>query len=194
LLRFRALEFMPRRRLHSTNADRQAAYRERRRKRQPVYHWHKSDEWETPPDLFAALDREFHFTIDLAALPHNAKCADFISPGEDALTRKWEGVCWLNPPYGAKLARWMKKAHDSAQAGAVVVCLLPARTDTQWWHDYVMPYAEIRYIRGRVKFNGIINSAPFPSVIAVFRARALNPSFELSPYFSSDSRQNGTNC
>jgi phage N-6-adenine-methyltransferase len=166
---------MPRRRVYRSNAERQSAYRQRRRKRAPVYHRHKSDEWETPAELFSALDREFHFTLDLAALPHNAKCAAFYSPGEDALTRAWHGVCWLNPPYGVQLRQWMKKACDSAQAGAVVVCLLPARTDSQWWHDYILPHAEIRYIRGRVKFNGVSDSAPFPSVIVIFRASPGRP-------------------
>jgi phage N-6-adenine-methyltransferase len=166
---------MSRHRIYRSNAERQSAYRQRRRRRLPVYHRHKSDEWETPQELFDELDREFHFTTDLAALPHNAKCARFFSPGDDALTRHWEGVCWLNPPYGAKLRHWMKKAYDSAQAGAIVVCLLPARTDSRWWHDYVLPYAEIRYIRGRVKFNGVSNSAPFPSVIVVFKKNTPTP-------------------
>lgn len=121
------------------------------------------------PELFAALDAEFHFTLELAALPHNAKCARFFTPGDDALTHTWEGVCWLNPPYGFALRIWLRKAHESAEQGATVVCLVPARTDTTWWHDYVLPHAEIRYIRGRGKFNGIGNSATFPSAIAVFR-------------------------
>ena len=75
----------------------------------------------------------------------------------------------MNPPYGNSLRRWVKKAHDSAKSGATVVCLLPARTDTHWWHEHVLPHAEIRYLRGRIRFNGSDNSAPFPSAIVVFR-------------------------
>jgi len=161
---------VPRRRIYRTNAERQAAYRQRQRKRQPVYHWHKSDEWETPAELFAELDRQFHFTTDVAALPDNAKCARFFTPGQDGLKQRWTGVCWMNPPYGYALRRWLKKAHESAQAGATVVCLLPARTDCAWWHDYVLPHAEVSYIRGRLKFNGSGNSAPFPSAIVIFRS------------------------
>ena len=160
---------MPRPKIYRSNAEKQAAYRERKRRRQPVYFWHKSDEWETPSELFAGLDCEFHFTLDVAALPHNAKCASFFTPGADGLARTWTGVCWMNPPYGNALRHWAKKAHDSAKAGATVVCLLPVRTDTNWWHDYVLPYAEVRFIRGRIRFNGIDNSAPFPSAIVVFR-------------------------
>lgn len=163
---------MPRPRIYRSNAAKQAAYRQRKRRRQPVYLWHKSDEWETPDELFAELDREFDFTVDVAALPHNAKCEDYFTPGQDALLQAWQGVCWMNPPYGAGLGKWVKKACDSAQSGALVVCLLPARTDTRWWHDYVLPHAEIRYLRGRVKFNGIGNSAPFPSVVVVFRPQS----------------------
>jgi phage N-6-adenine-methyltransferase len=160
---------MPRRRIYRDNAQRQAAYRQRKRKRQPVQFWHKSDEWETPLELFAELHREFSFTLDVAALPHNAKCADYYTPGLDALTQPWQGSCWMNPPYGPGLRKWLKKAHQSAQYGATIVCLLPARTDTLWWHEYILPHAEIRFLRGRLSFNGSDCSAPFPSVVAIFR-------------------------
>lgn len=162
---------MARPRIYRDNAQKQAAYRERKRKRQPVYHWHKADEWETPAELFQELDREFQFTIDVAALPHNAKCREYLTPGTDGLKQLWRGVCWMNPPYGPPLRKWVKKAHESAAAGAVVVCLLPARTNTHWWHEWVIPYAEVRFVRGRLKFNAVGNSAPFPSVIAVFKPR-----------------------
>jgi phage N-6-adenine-methyltransferase len=160
---------LPRPRIYRSNVEKQAAYRQRRRKRQPVFFWHKSDEWETPAELFAALDREFHFTTDVAALPDNAKCERFFAPGQNGLKQKWEGICWMNPPYGFTLRHWVRKAHESAQGGATVVCLLPARTDTHWWHEYVLPYAEVRFIRGRLKFNGT-GTAPFPSAVAVFRS------------------------
>ena len=166
---------MPRPKIYRTNAEKQAAYRQRKRKRQPVYHWHRSDVWETPPELFAELDAEFHFTTDVAALPHNAKCPRFFTPGQDGLKQRWEGVCWMNPPYGSALRKWVRKARESAEDGATVVCLLPARTDSAWWHDYVLPHAELRYIRGRLKFNGSGNSAPFPSAVVIFRAPQYRP-------------------
>jgi phage N-6-adenine-methyltransferase len=105
---------------------------------------------------------------DVAALPHNTKCPRFFTPGQDGLKQRWAGVCWMNPPYGSALRKWVHKARDSAEDGATVVCLLPARTDSAWWHDYVLPHAEVRYIRGRLKFNGSGNSAPFPSAIVIF--------------------------
>jgi phage N-6-adenine-methyltransferase len=158
---------LPRPRIYRDNAHRQAAYR--RRKKRPVYFSHQSDEWETPAALFAELDREFHFTTDVAALPHNAKCDHFFTPGEDGLQQTWEGVCWMNPPYGPAIKQWVKKARESARAGVTVVCLVPSRTDTLWWHDQVQDQAEVRFLRGRVKFGGVENSAPFPSAILVFR-------------------------
>jgi len=161
--------------VYLNNAQKQAAYRQRKRKRGPVIHWHKSDEWETPPDVFAALDCEFSFSTDVAALPDNAKCSHFYTPGQDGLKQKWQGVCWMNPPYGSVLRQWVKKAFQSAVAGATIVCLLPARTDTFWWHEYVLPYAEVRYLRGRLKFNNAGNSATFPSVIVVFRPSSALP-------------------
>jgi phage N-6-adenine-methyltransferase len=164
---------LPRPRIYQNNAEKQAAYRQRKRRRQPVYYWHRSDVWETPPELFAELHKEFHFTVDVAALPDNAKCAQFFSPGQDGLKQTWIGVCWMNPPYGPHLRAWVRKARDSARAGATVVCLLPARTDSVWWHDYVLPCAEVRFVRGRLKFNGSGNSAPFPSAVVVFRPPVL---------------------
>lgn len=167
---------MPRRRLYRSNAERQSAYRQRLRKRLPVYLRHQSDEWETPPDLFRELDQEFGFKVDLAALPHNTKCPQFYSPADDSLKQNWEGVCWLNPPYGVQLLHWMRKAHESAQRGATVVCLVPARTDSRWWHDYALPHGEIRYIKRRLKFNGAATSAPFASVVVIFRSKVFNAS------------------
>ena len=168
----RRFSALPRPRIYRDNAHRQAAYR--RRKRKPVYFSHQSEEWETPPALFSELDKEFHFTTDVAALPSNAKCDHFFTPGEDGLKQEWKGVCWMNPPYGTALRQWIKKAKESAQGGATVVCLVPARTDTQWWHDHVQGIAEVRFLRGRVKFGGVENSAPFPSVILVFRPSVQN--------------------
>lgn len=127
----------------------------------------KSD-WETPPELFNLLDQDYHFTLDVCATEQNAKCKEYITPEQDAFVQPWTGVCWMNPPYGRNIGLWVKRAYEASLEGATVVCLLPARTDTAWWHDYVLPYAEITFIRGRLKFVGAENNAPFPSVIAAF--------------------------
>ena len=129
----------------------------------------KTDLWATPQDFFNTIDREFNFDVDVCAIPENAKCSHFFSPDDDGLSRKWVGVCWMNPPYGREIGKWVKKAHESAKEGAVVVGLLPARTDTAWFHEYIYGKAEIRFIRGRLKFGGCDNSAPFPSMTIIWR-------------------------
>ena len=129
-----------------------------------------TDLWETPKDLYDKLDAIFHFELDVCALPENAKCNRYFTPNDDGLKQEWRGVCWMNPPYGRQISKWIKKAYESAvYGGATVVCLIPARTDTAWWHDYAMK-GEVRFIRGRLKFGGSKNSAPFPSAIVVFRS------------------------
>ena len=125
--------------------------------------------WATPWPLFRALDVEFGFELDVCALPENAKCARYFTPDDDGLSKMWRGICWMNPPYGRVIGAWVRKAFESAAAGATVVCLLPARTDTAWWHDYVLRAAEVRFLRGRVRFVGAKASAPFPSAVVVFR-------------------------
>ena len=131
-----------------------------------------TDLWETPQDFFDRLDAEFHFDLDVCALPENAKCKRYFTPTQDGLLQDWRGVCWMNPPYGRKIGAWMKKAYEAAvHGGATVVCLVPARTDTAWWHEYAMQ-GEIRFIRGRLKFGGAKNSAPFPSAVVVFKGGA----------------------
>ena len=126
-----------------------------------------SDRWETPQKLFDELNQKYNFEIDVCALPENAKCENYFSPEVDGLKQDWTGVCWMNPPYGREIGKWMKKALESSRNGATVVCLVPARTDTAWWHDYAMK-GEIEFIRGRLKFGNSKNSAPFPSAIVVF--------------------------
>ena len=118
-----------------------------------------SGDWSTPDELMATLDNEFHFTLD--PCPLNAEF--------DGLDITWDGVVFVNPPYGRTiLTNWVSKGYESAlYDGATVVMLLPSRTNTQWWHDYVMK-GEIRFIKGRLKFGGAINSAPFPSVVVIF--------------------------
>lgn len=128
-----------------------------------------TDLWETPQEFFNKLEEEFHFEVDVCATPENAKCARFYTTDDNGLAQSWHGVCWMNPPYGREIGRWVAKAfHAAAQHGATVVCLLPARTDTAWWHDYCMK-GEVRFIRGRLKFGGHTNSAPFPSAVVIFR-------------------------
>lgn len=126
-------------------------------------------EWETPQDLFDELNKEHGFTLDVCALPENAKCSMFYTPEDDGLSQEWGGVCWMNPPYGRGIGSWVEKAHKEVSAGRAekVVCLVPARTDTAWWHDWVTR-GEVTFIRGRLKFGGHKHNAPFPSAVVVF--------------------------
>ena len=128
----------------------------------------KSDLWSTPDDFFAELDKEFHFTLDVCATADNAKCDDYYTEAMDGLSLKWDGIVWCNPPYGRNINKWIKKAINAALGGATVVMLLPARTDTKWFHELVYRRAEIRFFRGRLKFGGSNNAAPFPSMICIF--------------------------
>lgn len=128
----------------------------------------KSVLWETPQDLFDKLDAEFHFDLDACALPENAKCARHYTPEQDGLSQPWEGAVWCNPPYGRGVGAWVQKAVQSALEGATVVMLLPARTDTKWFHQWIYRRAEIRFLSGRLKFGGAKNSAPFPSMVVAF--------------------------
>jgi site-specific DNA-methyltransferase (adenine-specific) len=134
-----------------------------------------SGEWETPGDLFMELDNEFDFVLDAAATEQNTKCPDFISPEEDALKQSWQagGAVWLNPPYGRGIDKWVKKSWEESQKGSIVVVLLPARTDTKWFHEFVYGRAEIRFIKGRIRFlDGERRArcpAPFPSMLAIYR-------------------------
>lgn len=133
-----------------------------------------SMEWETPPGIFAVLNREFHFTLDVAASEKNHLCERYFTKETDGLSQSWQtdGAVWCNPPYGRDIIKWVRKAHDEAQTGQVIVMLLHARTDTRWFHEYVYPFAKLVFLRGRLKFGlngepGKVN-APFPSMIAVY--------------------------
>ena len=126
----------------------------------------KKDMWETPKDFFDSINAEFQFTTDVCAIPSNAKCKDFFTPEMDGLKQEWTGVCWCNPPYGREIGKWVRKAYES---NCTVVMLLPARTDTRWFHDYIYGKAEIRFIRGRLKFGGAATGAPFPSMVVIYR-------------------------
>ena len=131
----------------------------------------ETDLWATPQDTFDALNAEFGpFDVDVCAVAGNAKCARFYTPETDGLAQDWApSRCWMNPPYGRTIARWMCKAWEESLRGATVVCLVPARTDTAWWHDYAMK-GQIRFLRGRLKFGNAKHSAPFPSAVVVFPA------------------------
>jgi phage N-6-adenine-methyltransferase len=147
-----------------------------------------SDEWGTPDDLYAALDAEFSFTLDAAATHDNAKCPTYYTREDDALLQSWvrtpshrptRPAIFLNPPY-SQLRLFMAKAREEVSLGCLVVCLVPSRTDTRWWHDAVWdvtthhprPGVEVRFVRGRLKFGGR-GSAPFPSAVIVMRPPGL---------------------
>ncbi len=127
-----------------------------------------SGEWETPQALFDELSWIFGgFTLDPCATSANAKCARYFSRGENGLTRRWEGKVFVNPPYGREIGKWVRKAFEESLEGALVVCLLPARTDTRWWQEYAR-HGQVWFLRGRLKFGQAKNSAPFPSAIVIF--------------------------
>ena len=127
----------------------------------------KTDQWSTPQDFFDKLNEEFKFNLDVCANTENHKCAMWFSEEEDGLSKDWSNVrVWMNPPYGREIGKWVKKA---SEAKGVVVCLLPSRTDTRWFHDYIYGKAEIRFLKGRLKFGGSKNSAPFPSMVVIFK-------------------------
>jgi len=125
-------------------------------------------DWETPPELFEAINSEFNFDLDVCASDTNHKIKNYYTIEDDALNQDWtKNRCWMNPPFGRVIGAWMEKAYKSALKGALVVCLVPARTDTKWWHDYAIK-GQIRYKKGRIKFVGADSSAPFPSALIVF--------------------------
>ena len=127
----------------------------------------KTDMWATPQAFFDKYDAVYNFELDVWATKENAKREKYFTEEDDGLAQEWTGVCWMNPPYGREIIHWMKKAYESSLQGATVVCLVPARTDTKWWHEYAMK-GDIEFIRGRLKFGGSKNSAPFPSAVVVF--------------------------
>ena len=130
-------------------------------------------DWETPQDLFERLDEEFHFTLDPAASEGCHKCSRFFTEEQDGLLQPWTGErVFCNPPYGRKIGDWAKKACEEAQnPDTIVVMLLPARTDTRWFHRYIYGKAEIRFLKGRLKFGKAKNSAPFPSMVVIWERK-----------------------
>lgn len=126
----------------------------------------QTDLWATPQDFFDALNEEFNFTLDVCALPENAKCERYYTPEDDGLVQPWTGTVWCNPPYGKGVEKWIAKA---AESNTLVVMLLPVRTDTRWFHKYINGKAEIRFVKGRLKFGDAKNSAPFASMVVIFK-------------------------
>lgn len=132
-----------------------------------VHFFSESCEWSTPPELFAQINSVFNFETDVCANAGNAKCSRFFDVATDGLSQNWSGTCWMNPPYGRVIAKWMSKAYrESRKRGVTIVCLVPARTDTEWFQSYAMR-GKVHFIRGRIKFGGHKNSAPFPSAVVM---------------------------
>ncbi len=133
----------------------------------------KTDNWATPPEFFKELDKEFHFNLDPAADEFNHKCDRYFTIAENGLLQEWGGnSVFCNPPYGREIGKWVEKAYrTNKESGDLVVMLLPARTDTKWFHDFIYHKAEIRFVKGRLKFGGSKNSAPFPSMVVIYRQK-----------------------
>lgn len=137
----------------------------------------KTDQWSTPQALFDELDKEFHFDLDPCADDENHKCSVYFTKEQNGLTKDWSGYrVFCNPPYGREIGLWVKKCfeHGCVNNGLAVM-LIPARTDTKWFHNYIYKKAEIRFIKGRIKFGGQKNNAPFPSMIVVFGNKEADP-------------------
>ena len=136
-----------------------------------VHYSSKTNEWSTPQDFFDELDKEFNFTLDPCATSENAKCTKYFTVEDDGLKQDWsKDTVFMNPPYGREIKYWVQKAYEESLKGAMVVCLIPARTDTAYWHDYIFCKADdIRFLRGRLKFGDSKNPAPFPSAIIIYK-------------------------
>jgi phage N-6-adenine-methyltransferase len=130
-----------------------------------------TDLWATPQSFFNKLNEEFKFDLDVCANANNHKCETYFNQQINGLKQKWTGTCWMNPPYGREIVKWVKKAYEESLKGSTIVCLLPSRTDTKWWHDYCMK-GEVRLVKGRLKFGDSKNSAPFPSAVVIFGEKA----------------------
>ena len=129
----------------------------------------KTEEWYTPQKFFDELDAEFHFTLDPCSTHENAKCEKHYTKEDDGLSKDWTGeTVFCNPPYGREMPKWIAKCAEHGNRGGIAVMLIPARTDTRAFHEYIYNKAEIRFLKGRLKFGGSLNSAPFPSMVVVF--------------------------
>jgi len=136
-----------------------------------VHYSSKTNEWSTPQAFFDELNKEFNFTLDPCATSEDAKCNKYFTVEDDGLKQDWsKDTVFMNPPYGREIKYWVQKAYEESLKGATVVCLIPARTDTAYWHDYIFGKADdIRFLRGRLKFGDSKNPAPFPSAIIIYK-------------------------
>ena len=128
--------------------------------------------WETPQELFNELDLEFGFTLDPCCVEETAKCIKYYTPKDDGLKQDWSNeIAFVNPPYGREISKWVEKSYLEHKKGAKVVMLIPARTDTTWFHKWIYGKAEIRFLKGRIRFlqNKITrDAAPFPSMLVIY--------------------------
>jgi len=131
----------------------------------------KTVEWSTPDNIYQPLNSEFKFTLDVCATADNAKCSKYYTKEQDGLAQQWDGICWMNPPYGREMVKWLKKALAESYRGVTTVCLIPARTNTVWFHELCFEQAEVRFIKGRPKFGDADHGLPFPLAIIIYRPR-----------------------
>ncbi len=144
----------------------------------------KTNEWATPQSLFDKLNMVFGFTLDPCATPKTAKCKKFYTIKDNGLNKSWANeIVFMNPPYGREIGKWIKKAFDEWISGATVVCLIPARTDTSYWHNYIFGRASVRFIKGRIAFGNAKQGAPFPSALVIFKGPS---SWEMSTMNQND--------
>ena len=132
----------------------------------------KTDDWATPQEFFDELNKEFNFTLDPCADANNHKCNTYFTKSDNGLSKDWGGhKVFCNPPYGRTISDWVKKCHDEVlfKDAILAVMLIPARTDTKWFHKFINKRSEVRFIKGRLKFGESQNSAPFPSMVVIFR-------------------------
>mgnify|MGYP001170036786 FL=1 len=140
-----------------------------------VHYSSNSNEWYTPNDLYEKLNMEFKFNLDPCATKENAKCDKFYTKRDDGLSKKWSGRVFVNPPYGREIGKWVEKSYKESLTEDVelVVMLIPSRTDTKYWHEWIFGKASvINFFKGRLKFGGSNNSAPFPSALVVFNKKS----------------------
>ena len=141
----------------------------------------KSKDWETPGSVFEPLQKEFNIVLDVCASDNNRKCNSYFDKKINGLTADWKlagefgklskVACWMNPPYGREIGAWVRKAYLESLKGVTTIALLPARTDTKWFHDYILGNSEVRFLKGRIKFVNAKSSAPFPSMIVIFKPK-----------------------
>jgi len=151
----------------------------------------EKQDWATPQSFYDKVSSELGpFTLDACAIADNAKCSTFFSPEEDGLTMSWEGYnVFVNPPYGKGIDKWIEKAYKESQKKRTrVVMLIPARPDTKYWHNYVMNAHEIHFVKGRLKFGGCQNAAPFPSAVIVFGSQWSTTSPPRAPHIHTMDR------